>query len=108
MPDFALSPAAQHWVLIVLVWTGFGTLAGLLATIVFPMQKPTGPFWTIVLGITGTTVGLLGLEWLFPVKELNPISPVGFLAAAVGALALLVLYRISRAMSDKRDDAEKH
>ena len=40
MPDFTLSPAAQHWIYVVLIWVGFGTLAGLLATVVFPLPPP--------------------------------------------------------------------
>ena len=94
MPDFALSPAAQHWVYVVLIWVGFGTLAGLLAAVVFPLRRPAGPFWAVVMGIVGSTIGLLGLNWLFPGRELNPISPLGFLAATIGALVLLVLYRL--------------
>ena len=39
----------------------------------------------MVIGIVGSTIGLLGLSWLFPGRELNPISPLGFLAATIGA-----------------------
>jgi len=101
MPDFALSPTAQHWVYIVLVWVGFGTLAGLLAAVVFPWRRPAGPFWALVTGIVGSTIGLLGLNWLFPGRELNPISPLGFLSATIGALVLLVLYRLGWAIFGK-------
>jgi uncharacterized membrane protein YeaQ/YmgE (transglycosylase-associated protein family) len=94
MPDLALSPAAQHWVNVVLIWVGFGTLAGLLAMVLFPSRRPVGPFGAMVTGITGSTVGLFGLNWLFPGRELNPISPLGFLAATGGAFVLLVFYRL--------------
>ena len=50
------------------------------------------------MGIAGTTVGLLGLGRLCPGRELNPISPMGFLAATLGAFVLLVLYRLAAAM----------
>jgi uncharacterized membrane protein YeaQ/YmgE (transglycosylase-associated protein family) len=94
MSGLTLTPDAQHWIYVVLVWIGFGTLAGLLATVIFPFRRPSGPFWAVVLGIVGSTVGLFGLNWFFPGRESNPISPLGFLAATVGAFALLLLYRI--------------
>jgi uncharacterized membrane protein YeaQ/YmgE (transglycosylase-associated protein family) len=108
MLDFTLSPAASHWIYVVLVWVGFGTLVGLLATVIFPFRRPAGPFWAVVTGIVGSTIGLLGLSWLFPDRELNPISPLGFLAATLGAFVLLVLYRIGFALFGKHEtDAEK-
>jgi uncharacterized membrane protein YeaQ/YmgE (transglycosylase-associated protein family) len=108
MPDFPLSPIAQHWIHVVLIWVGFGTLAGLLATVVFPMRRPAGPFWAVVMGIAGSTIGLVGLSRLFPGRELNPISPLGFLAATLGALVLLTLYRLGYAVFGKpEDDAGK-
>ncbi len=93
MPELTQSPAVQHWIYVVLIWVGFGTLAGLLATVVFPLRR-VGPFSAVVLGIGGSTIGLLGLSWLFPRHELNPISPLGFFAATIGAFVLLVLYRL--------------
>jgi uncharacterized membrane protein YeaQ/YmgE (transglycosylase-associated protein family) len=103
MPDLPLSPAAEHWVHIVLIWIGFGTLAGLLASAVFPLCRPAGPFGAAVAGIVGSTVGLLGLHWIFPSRPLNPISLWGFLAATVGALALLTLYRLFCAVFQGRE-----
>jgi uncharacterized membrane protein YeaQ/YmgE (transglycosylase-associated protein family) len=94
MSELAFSPTAQQWVNVVLMWVGFGTLAGLLATVIFPLRRTIGPFMAMVMGIAGSTVGLLGLSWLFPGRLLNPISPLGFLAATIGAFVLLVLYRL--------------
>lgn len=93
MLDFALSPAAEQWIKVVLVWVGFGTLVGLLATVIFPFRRPASPFWAVVAGIVGTTIGLLGLSWLYPERPINPFNPLGFLAATVGAFVLLSLYR---------------
>jgi uncharacterized membrane protein YeaQ/YmgE (transglycosylase-associated protein family) len=94
MPDYTLSPAAQHWVNVVLIWVGFGTLAGLLATVVVPLRGSLRPFSVMVIGILGSTIGLLGLSWLFPEHELKPISPLGFLAATIGAFVLLMAHRL--------------
>jgi len=106
MSDLELSPAAQHWVLVVLVWVGFGSLAGLLAAVILPLRQPAGPFSTLVFGIAGSTLGLFGLTLLFPGRELNPISPLGFLAATLGAFVLLILYRASSRLfvHHKEDD----
>jgi uncharacterized membrane protein YeaQ/YmgE (transglycosylase-associated protein family) len=101
MSDLALTAAAQHWIYVVLIWVGFGTLAGLLASVVFPLGRSISPFSAIVIGIVGSTIGLLGLSWLLPGGELNPISPLGLLAATIGAFVLLVLYRVGRGVIDK-------
>jgi uncharacterized membrane protein YeaQ/YmgE (transglycosylase-associated protein family) len=93
MPELALSPVVQQWINVVLVWVGFGTLAGLLATVIFPQRRTIGPFLAMVMGILGSTIGLLGLSWLYPGRPMNPISPLGFLAATIGSFILLVLYR---------------
>lgn len=90
MPE--LSPAVQHWVNVVLIWVGFGSLAGLLARVVLPLREPSGPLPTLTLGIAGSAFGLGLLTWLLGGKEHNPISPIGFLAATSGSLLLLLLY----------------
>lgn len=87
-----------------LVWVGFGTLAGLLATVIFPWRRPAGPFWAVVLGVVGSTLGLLVLGWLFPGREQNPISLPGFLAATLGALVLLAAYRMGGTIFVRPDD----
>jgi uncharacterized membrane protein YeaQ/YmgE (transglycosylase-associated protein family) len=94
MNGLALSPVAQHWINVVLIWVGFGTLAGLLATLIFPFRRPSGSFWAVTFGIAGSALGLFGLGWFFPGQDANPISPLGFLSATVGAFVLLLLYRI--------------
>jgi uncharacterized membrane protein YeaQ/YmgE (transglycosylase-associated protein family) len=106
MPDLPLSPAAQHWINVVLIWVGFGALAGLLATVLFPLRRPAGPFWAVVLGIAGSTIGLLGLSWLFPGRPINPFSPLGFLAATLGAFVLLMLHHIGAAMLTRPDGGQ--
>ena len=55
MPE--LSPLAQTWVNVVLIWIGFGSLAGLLARVILPFQEPTGSLPTLTLGITGSAIG---------------------------------------------------
>jgi uncharacterized membrane protein YeaQ/YmgE (transglycosylase-associated protein family) len=104
MAELAFSPAAQHWINVVLIWVGFGTLAGLLATVIFPFRHAVGPFLAMVMGILGSTIGLLGLSWLFPDRQINPISLLGFVAATLGALLLLLLYRLGAMCFARRED----
>jgi uncharacterized membrane protein YeaQ/YmgE (transglycosylase-associated protein family) len=94
MPELELSQNAQHWVNVVLVWVGFGTLAGLLARVILPVRGPVGSMSTLFLGIVGSLIGLLVLSLLLSDRELNPISPLGFLAATAAAFVLLILSRV--------------
>jgi uncharacterized membrane protein YeaQ/YmgE (transglycosylase-associated protein family) len=103
MLDFTLSPAAEQWIKVVLIWVGFGTLVGLLASVVFPFRRPVGPFWAVVTGIVGSTIGLLGLSWLYPGREIHPFNPLGFLAATVGAFVLLTVFRLAYALFGKAE-----
>ena len=90
-----LAPAAQFWVNLVLVWIGFGTLAGLLARSLLPTQEPTGAAATVLSGIVGSAVGLSLLGIVLRGRQFNPISPLGLAAAAAGAFFVLVAYRIA-------------
>jgi len=94
MPE--LSPLAQTWVNVVLLWVGFGSLAGLLARVVLPFREPTGSLPTLTLGITGSAIGLGLLSWIQGGGPSNPISPIGFLAAVAGAFGLLLVYHFLR------------
>jgi len=94
MPELELSQNAQHWVNVVLVWIGFGTLAGLLALVILPVRRPAGPIAAVFLGIVGSMVGLLVFSLVVGGQDFNPISPLGFLMAVAGAFGLLILYRV--------------
>lgn len=103
MPNITFSPAAQHWINLVLIWLGFGTLVGLLITLLFPVRRPASAFGAVVLGVGGSTLGLLALGRLYPNEQFNPISPLGLLAATSGAFVLLVLYRLGCALFGKHE-----
>jgi len=104
VPELEFFPAAQHWVNVVLIWIGFGTLAGLLARVILPARQPSSPVFTLLLGIVGSLVGLLALSLLFRGRQLNPISPLGFLAATAAAFLLLILYRLGHACICRRKE----
>jgi uncharacterized membrane protein YeaQ/YmgE (transglycosylase-associated protein family) len=91
-----LSQAAQHWVYVVLIWIGFGTVAGLLARILLPAREPSSAVIIITLGILGSVIGPLSLSLFFHNRVFNPIgNPLGMLAAVGGALILMVLFRLA-------------
>ena len=102
MPEFELSQAAQHWVNVVLIWIGFGTLAGLSAKLILPLGQPAGSVATLLMGIVGSAVGLLALSFFVKDRQLNPISPLGFLAATAGAFLLLIGYQLASGYFAKR------
>jgi uncharacterized membrane protein YeaQ/YmgE (transglycosylase-associated protein family) len=107
MPQLELSPAAQHWVMVVLVWIGYGTLAGLVAMLILPLKHPAGPIATLLLGIVGSVIGLFALTWYFQEKPVSPISPLGFLSATAGAFLLLILYRGWQACFHRKKENEE-
>jgi uncharacterized membrane protein YeaQ/YmgE (transglycosylase-associated protein family) len=89
------SPEAQQWVNTVLIWIGFGTLAGLLARAILPGRAPYSALGTVVLGIMGTTLGLFIASRLInePNEFTNPINPIGLVAATIGTFIMIICYR---------------
>jgi len=75
----------------VLGWILFGLVVGVVARFLMPGRDPGGFVVTIVLGIVGALMGGLlgrGVGWY------QEGDPVGFLMALLGAILLLVLYRM--------------
>lgn len=73
-------------------WIIIGGLAGLIAKLIMPGKDPGGIIVTILLGIAGALLaGFLGrmIGWYGPEDQ-----GAGFIAAIVGALILLALYRL--------------
>lgn len=72
-------------------WIIIGGLAGLLAKWIMPGREPGGCIVTILLGVGGAVVaGYLGraLGWY------RQGDGAGFLAAVVGAILILFVYRL--------------
>ncbi|MFP6668962.1 MAG: hypothetical protein VB876_16740 [Pirellulales bacterium] len=47
----------QQWANLILVWVGYGTLAGLLAKAIMPGRDPGGAVATLCMGIGGAVIG---------------------------------------------------
>ena len=75
----------------ILWWIVVGGVAGAIAKLLMPGRDPGGCIVTILLGIGGAVVGgwLLGL--LLPGRG---TGPTGLIGAVVGAILLLLLYRL--------------
>jgi uncharacterized membrane protein YeaQ/YmgE (transglycosylase-associated protein family) len=74
------------WMLII------GLIVGALAKFIMPGRDPGGIIVTILLGIAGSFVaGFLGrsLGWY------HEGEPAGFIASLIGAILLLVVYRLA-------------
>lgn len=79
-------------------WILIGLIAGAIAKAVMPGRNPGGCLLTILLGIGGAVLaGFLGqqLGWY------RQGEGAGFLAAIVGAVLILFIYRLVARMSNR-------
>jgi len=75
----------------VIGWIIFGLIVGAVAKLLMPGRDPGGFIVTMLLGIAGALVGgFLGRAagWY------GPNDPAGFLMSLLGAVVLLLLYRM--------------
>jgi uncharacterized membrane protein YeaQ/YmgE (transglycosylase-associated protein family) len=76
----------------ILSWIVFGLIVGVIAKLVMPGRDPGGMIVTILLGIAGALLGgfvgqALGLY--------APGEPAGYIMSILGAILLLVIYRMA-------------
>jgi len=88
-----LSATTQAWVHLVLVWVGFGTVVGFVATMFLPAAEHPGFFGNLVIGIVGSCAGPVAVVLLLKPEHFHPMSPVGFAVAILASIILLMLYR---------------
>jgi len=70
-----------------------GLIVGVIAKLLMPGRDPSGCLITILLGIAGAFVaGFLGraIGWY------EPGQPAGFIASVIGAMLVLLVYRLIR------------
>lgn len=76
-----------------LIWIGLGLVAGILAKLIVPGRDPGGCVITILLGIAGALLaGYVGrVAGIY-----GPDERAGWIAATLGATAILILYNMLR------------
>ena len=75
----------------ILGWIVFGLVVGAIAKLLMPGRDPGGIIVTMLLGIVGAVLGgFVGrsMGWY------GPEDSAGFLMATVGAIVVLLLYRV--------------
>jgi uncharacterized membrane protein YeaQ/YmgE (transglycosylase-associated protein family) len=76
----------------ILGWIVFGLVVGAIAKLLMPGRDPGGIIVTMVLGIVGALLGgFLGRA----LGMYNANESAGFIMALVGAVAVLLIYRLS-------------
>ena len=73
-------------------WIVFGLIVGAVAKLLMPGRDPGGIIVTMVLGVVGALLGgFIGRALGFYSEG----EPAGFIMAVLGAIAVLLIYRVS-------------
>ena len=76
-------------------WIVLGLIAGVIAKAILPGDDPGGFIVTIIIGIVGAILGGFLAQALFNVDSMDEFFDVStWLTAIIGAVILLVLYRL--------------
>jgi uncharacterized membrane protein YeaQ/YmgE (transglycosylase-associated protein family) len=76
----------------ILIWLVFGLFVGIIAKLLMPGRDPGGILVTILIGIVGSFIGGGISHLLFGSGE--PYKPAGWLMSILGAVILLIIYRM--------------
>jgi uncharacterized membrane protein YeaQ/YmgE (transglycosylase-associated protein family) len=75
----------------ILWWIVFGLIVGAVAKLIMPGRDAGGIIVTILLGIVGALLG----GWLGQALGMyGPGEPTGFIMAVIGAIIVLLIYRL--------------
>lgn len=94
MDGIDVNEVVRIWTHDVFLWTGFGTVVGLLARCLMPGKDRAGAFATVLMGVGGAVIGSALLAYFWEGHRITPLSPAGFLVAVAGAFVLLLFHRL--------------
>ena len=78
----------------ILSWIVVGLIAGVLAKLIMPGKDPGGLIVTVLLGIVGAIVGGFLVGLVMPGHFITGINFTTIVVATVGAILLLLVYRL--------------
>jgi uncharacterized membrane protein YeaQ/YmgE (transglycosylase-associated protein family) len=78
----------------IIAWIIFGLIAGTLAEWILPGKDPGGIIAKIIIGIIGAFVGGFIGTRIFGLQGVTGFNLHSFIIAIVGAIVLLLLYRL--------------
>ena len=85
-----------HMLAFIIVLLVVGLIAGALARLLVPGRDPIGLLGTIVLGVLGSFLGGFILNLIeYHTLTVHHLRTAGIIGSIVGALILLILYRLS-------------
>ena len=85
-----------HMLAFIIVLLIVGLIAGALARLLVPGRDPIGLLGTIVLGVLGSFLGGFILNLIeYHTLAVHALRAAGIIGSVVGALILLILFRLS-------------
>lgn len=75
-------------------WIFFGLIVGLIERLLVPGADTMGWIWTILLGVAGSFLGGFIGQKLFSGGSDEKFNAGGFVMSIVGAIVLLLIYRM--------------
>jgi uncharacterized membrane protein YeaQ/YmgE (transglycosylase-associated protein family) len=79
----------------IIAWIVFGLIAGAIAKMIMPGKDPGGIIITIIIGIVGAVIGgFIGTTLGY--GDVTGFNFGSFVIAVLGAIVLLILYRMVR------------
>lgn len=90
-----------------LIWLVLGFLAGYLAKLIMPGRDSGGVILTTILGILGAVVGGFLGKYFFGYPMISSFDNIGnsipsFISSIIGAIVVLVVYRLAVGRSLRR------
>ena len=84
----------------IITWIVLGLIVGVLAKLIMPGKDPGGMIVTIIIGIAGAFIGGF-VSSILGFGSVNGFNIRSIIIAVIGAVLLLVIFRIFKGKKDK-------